>query len=809
MSSYLQEKLDKERKSESGRLSQASSRSMAHGGSDASVDSHLKSPSKRGNRPRSSGNGADFSKVKHMGLREMEKVSVHYLRAANAPANNPKATETLIKSNFDLKLKIHHYQEKHEEMQRIVESLESEVQDAQNINDQLVAELDKRDKAVGEAVAMIVMLEAKVHELTEANASARLADAAEGQGPSPYEDEDRGRTPVPNAQRPLDKPVHRMPSFLSEQSEQTENLRNAYISIRNSVLTLSPPEEFQGSEIDPKGLASPTLSVLSESSFQSVYGQRAQDKVSAMDLDHDTSVHGGDGVADEAAEHDEIRRVMAAPVPQPGLRLVAEKKGHVGADSPLQRIERLDPVYLSRRDTAHLQKAGADVSKGSDRGRIRDEKRASLSRVRTDAPHGTHAHDPCVPPTPDTISTGTLRRLNTSNDTLSEGEQFLRDNSSTNSTVEGMQIFGNPLQRSRELPARQSTRTAFNNHASPAAGTKAKDFAQTIRRPASAGGNSIFHRKGNDWGSDSDESDAASANSSVDIWLREGTQGDNEGKPSPDLFGFPTNGGSWVPSDMFPNGSRTNGARLDIDDLDTDHMNNLFSIHHAIFSTGGAPTPPPPPHRRSSLHARTGSLTASPRRASGLTKSYVSPERLSAKQRRNSDFVRRESEAAQQAVEQKHGYYPPTSKQPPPRSTLAKIFRRSIGGTSYAIAAPVAATSNASPSTDGAPSNAGMGIPSRVSQVAAEGISTSATPPPILRNPRHGRRDSSGLDIKIAPAPSTETSGPSTPVTVAAPTRHRAGSLTQHLDGNDAVASPAGGRKKWFGKMGSLKNKAS
>jgi hypothetical protein len=65
------------------------------------------------------------------------------------------------------------------------------------------------------------------------------------------------------------------------------------------------------------------------------------------------------------------------------------------------------------------------------------------------------------------------------------------------------------------------------------------------------------------------------------------------------------------------------------------------------------------------------------------------------------------------------------------------------------------------------------------------------------------------LDIKIAPAPSTETSGPSTPVTVAAPTRHRAGSLTQHLDGNDAVASPAGGRKKWFGKMGSLKNKAS
>src|SRR5690606_10916886 len=97
-------------------------------------------------RPPSS--GSYESRRKGMGVKEIEQT-----------------VSTLHKQNFDLKLELYHRRERQTALEDRLEGVLREKEQVVQMNDTLIAELEKRDKAVEEAVAMIVLLESRVETL--------------------------------------------------------------------------------------------------------------------------------------------------------------------------------------------------------------------------------------------------------------------------------------------------------------------------------------------------------------------------------------------------------------------------------------------------------------------------------------------------------------------------------------------------------------------------------------------------------------------------------------------------------------------
>ncbi|KAI9889331.1 MAG: hypothetical protein M1814_005574 [Vezdaea aestivalis] len=212
----------------------------------------------------------------------------------------------LQKSNFDLKLELYHRRQKtaalEEKLLKIVE-LETENEELQDINEQLLGELEKRDRAVEEAVALICELEEKVEVLEESMDLHRPPSPHPDQAPVPPSSLPPQKTPPltpareptqPGTKVPLHllelnspaklKTPSRTPSFLlSDMGGSVGALRSLYLEGENdSRRTLLPTlskrgslltrESFLGASPEPDGLDSPRLSVLSEADFASVYG---------------------------------------------------------------------------------------------------------------------------------------------------------------------------------------------------------------------------------------------------------------------------------------------------------------------------------------------------------------------------------------------------------------------------------------------------------------------------------------------------------------------------------------------------------
>ena len=198
-----------------------------------------------------------------------------------------QTVSTLHKQNFDLKLELFHRREKQTELEDRLERLEADKAQVEEMNDQLLHELEKRDKAVEEAVAMIVVLEARIEQLFKEREMVRQVEV-EGLFYAHGEGQESGVGVATPRQPTLDFPskssglqhdpnvLARMPSFLSEQSGHTENLRNVYLGVRGSVISLPKTGEEGADEGTghANGMTSPSLSMLSESSFLSVYGQK-------------------------------------------------------------------------------------------------------------------------------------------------------------------------------------------------------------------------------------------------------------------------------------------------------------------------------------------------------------------------------------------------------------------------------------------------------------------------------------------------------------------------------------------------------
>jgi hypothetical protein len=316
---------------------------------------------------------------------------------------------TLHKQNFDLKLELYHRRQRQEALETRLEAALKQIAEQaelQEVNEQLLAELEKRDQAVEEAVGMIVTLEDKVERLMKDREHVRSFEqndsgyfrSSHSDGPpsSPLEFE-KGKLAAP-------KGLLRMPSFLTDTTEGTEALRGLYLPHSQSFSDATLPKLQEGTA---DGMNSPRLSVLSKSSFLSVYGEKP------LVLDQEEEV----SPTRRHRASSSVEKWVAAPVATPvrlapGLPKTQFLSINDIVESPLQKLEKLKLTMEKQTQILTRQPERATSVKDN------RKSREILRRVFTDKASYEQQQD--LPPTPDTISTSTLRHYQNSNDILAQ-----------------------------------------------------------------------------------------------------------------------------------------------------------------------------------------------------------------------------------------------------------------------------------------------------------------------------------------------------------------------------------------------------
>lgn len=714
------------------------------------------------------------------------------------------------------------------------------------VNDSLLDELERRDKAVQEAVQMIVTLEAQVATLLKEREMVRQIDAAGVLALEELESRLNGPTPRPReanlARLEQDaKTLNRMPSFISDRTENTENLRKVYLSSRGSLLSL-PRLATEAEDADARRvntMTSPSLSVLSESSFVSVYGERDdQDRtvIANANADEPNSV---DGAAPPSRprnpSYDSNQSGVSRPPTTTSTRSSRPTRSNSVGRTPgpgqfqsindiidhtshLQALARLDHAYLGN---ILAQDQSPSAGRGQSHTYVKEARRVSLRKVTTDAPP-PRSGEQVLPPTPDTISTSTLRRFKASNDTLSKQRGGISDQRSYRSVSDGTSKGDEGEHQGGASVSQQPPAPTFVDRKEPPGPTSVDPSQPSIPRPRSAGETTISSHRDVDWDSDGDS--VHSLDSSLDIWLQQGKgqrYKEQNRSASPDLFSFPTSAGGWNTHAIF--GSA--GGAFDVPGLVPHHSNhaqNLMSAQESLFPDGAQQ--PPPPNRRSSLGAKTGPTSSKHPPVNG--KLQKSPSRSGS--RRNSvdaQMVQLAESVAntthspelRPGIRSKDNHYPPSTTSAS-RGHRLNFFRRSIGGGTTSaqteLASPACPAAVPPPSV--AATAGSMGVPSWVqrSQVVDEDRA-SATPPPIMRNPRPARSGSSDegapLNNGVPAMPTTPmastTHASHTPVTNGTP----ASPNTTPTANTGSGGGPSQQKRKWlpgFGKASSLRNRA-
>ncbi|OTA52984.1 hypothetical protein K449DRAFT_426937 [Hypoxylon sp. EC38] len=913
-SSLLQERLQQER----------NERRMSRQGVDLSAsvvdvrdrgvhDSPVRSATATGRRQMPDSDfGDELIKNAGMGARQMEQVgSVH--DNARSPEKltgadlDAKTLSKLHKQNFDLKLELFYRREKQMNLEERVEKLESQYgkimdansklqsqyqeletryREAMEINDNMLVEMEQKDKAIGDAVGVIVTMEAHIDELVRQRDMVRQVEAdgsyrhspSDGSNPESVTTDSPKQTNlgVPHLTEDI-KSLARMPSFLSDHSQQTENLRNAVLKARNSGMHL---RRVSGSSADPSEInriASPSLSILSESSFPSIYGFKdAQDKsvlqpsgsVAAMDGSHvDRSPTPTNNANRQSWVNGQIPPVNYGG----GARLPTQMQSLnnvLDTNSPLQKIERLEghmavvdnvlqqPISDRSRDTSTPTSAKPPINNSTHQSKSKQEKREALQKVLTNYPtHRDFSNPQAFPPTPDTVSSSTLR----------QHQNFTSSQDSLTRQTGTVPVGGLLPVYDRIAAARESTYHMSLNQHVPTTTISSRtqmpmpainpnplyDVGQLARsipsRTRSASDTASSRARADSVGSDSDSdggADARSETASVDYWMRESmkpnryqtgisTQRENGGSTSPDLFSFPAEGGGWETDVIFGalKGSGYLGSpvsALKRDPLD-EMASSLQTSQTEVLEPPMMGTAPPTPDRRSSLHARTGSTNVVYPSGGKLRKSLAKGQGMGwmdGRGRSNSvDTVARGSFSKAQTQQPgsttpgKRNQYPPISGQASKGRGLGlnSLFRRS-GSESSSV--PPSATEATFPvptpaqlsalSHTMALANLPLGrnsvpppatMPWRPPGVVEDDLK-SATPPPIMRS--RGQSLLSGTSgVRITDATTPQLQGaemvtPTTPITVVP------------AQGGSVNATPnVTGRRKWLGlgRMGSMKNK--
>ncbi|KAG9231451.1 hypothetical protein BJ875DRAFT_486991 [Amylocarpus encephaloides] len=394
--SLLQDRL-RERKGEAARHRAHGSMDMSHL-RDREVQS---SPIARDDKKPSSGGG------KRMGVKQVEE-----------------QVSTLHKQNFDLKLELYHRRQRQDDLEARLEAAERRLEEQaelQELNEQLLSELEKRDQAVEEAVGVIVDLEDKVDRLMKEREGVRAFEANyESRSFGPGHD-DFPSSPPSVQHTPGNNSINsvpRMPSFLSEKSEGTDALRSLYLPTDRSVVSdaASALPALTEEASTTTGMDSPRLSVLSESSLVSIYGQKTMmdetpEPESPSPPRRKRVSESVEKWIDERPAHPPV---VAAPIPARQLKRNggAAKSQYLSIntilDSPLQRLEKLRHT-LEKHSSNTVSTPTQSSTSSSKSGHIsKDVKRPVLKDQDS-------FEQRALPPTPDTFSTDTLRRFQSSN----------------------------------------------------------------------------------------------------------------------------------------------------------------------------------------------------------------------------------------------------------------------------------------------------------------------------------------------------------------------------------------------------------
>ena len=548
------------------------------------------------------------------------------------------------------------------------------------MNDKLIEELEKRDKAVEEAVAMIVVLEARVEQLLREREMVRQVDA-DAYLPSSANQS----TPLANVSTPKmgtlkpsrgdARSLNRMPSFLSEHHESTENLRNVYLGVRGSLVSLprASMDGLDGDRVDNHDIRSPSLSVLSESSFVSVYGKKdgptsspAQDDGTALECSPDSTLlprSASNPRPRIITPSKTLRRTSSRVTAASGSPRIQNINGVLDAGgSPLLRLAKLENTLTALEDEDAWRSSprgwNGDVASSSDRSSVRlgsqpdgrQEKREALHKVSTNMPLSREAtHSNGLPPTPDTVSTSILRRYKNSNDTLPRdsdpnlaNERSYLALSETSASLQSSLGTKTPVASfDQGLASQPVSATAFSSRKGfPSADAHSGQgfHPGQIPRPHSAGESiaSRQHRyRESHWDSDSEDDfdGVESRASSLDYWMRESLKPNRENPPnplssasqsgsrrdtrlSPDLFSFPSGANGWATDAIFGSltGQGYNGANSSGAPTPT-------TLSEALGTLGGGGVVPPSlfgPELENPVLDGTGTPPPPPNRRSSL-----------------------------------------------------------------------------------------------------------------------------------------------------------------------------------------------
>ena len=296
----------------------------------------------------------------------------------------------------------------------------AEQAELQEVNEQLLAELEKRDQAVEEAVSLICSLEDKVERLMQDREDVRTFESQTQYDSHHFQDnheeEISSSPPTFPDQRSTQRntkarAIARMPSFLSEDSEGVDALRSLYLPSNLSHSNATLPKLL---EEQTDGMNSPRLSVLSESSFMSIYGQKQLS--SELEEEEEDTIQRRRKSSSVEKWIDERPGAAATPHTSPPLdkrRNQFLSMNYIAA-SPLQRLEKLKnnlQKQVQKSANLRIQSEAQQIDNVKEPRRPRD----NLRRVVTDKISFEKTN---LPPTPDTISTNTLRNFQRSNDTL-------------------------------------------------------------------------------------------------------------------------------------------------------------------------------------------------------------------------------------------------------------------------------------------------------------------------------------------------------------------------------------------------------
>ena len=330
-----------------------------------------------------SDNGVESKSRQINGLREMDE-----------------KLEKLEKLNFDLKMEVYHRRRREENLHKQLKSMAEQIIRAEKIqhehaelikiNDSLVKELEKRDEAVREAVEMIVDLEAKNDALQIQTLDQRPSTHSDsGYGgletpkvipPSSPPDFQAPLTPL--SARPAAAPYtarqsnsrNRIPSFVSDANAGTQALREAYLDparnlrpVKSFMSILSERESNQGDIL--RDLGSPRLSVLSESSFPSIYGMTRAKQSEQPSLFEARQKQDKDDLFEADQQQDSIKRVSrwmlddtTTLAPMQRLNLGSKRTDRSSFHGALPRSTTAPQLSPNNADTSILRDLGIELA---------------------------------------------------------------------------------------------------------------------------------------------------------------------------------------------------------------------------------------------------------------------------------------------------------------------------------------------------------------------------------------------------------------------------------------------------------------